>query len=188
MRVAGAVLAGGASRRMGRPKALEPVDGVPMARRAAAALIAAGIAPVVLVGGEPPWANALDLPLVADRWPGVGPVGGIATALLEAPAGVDAVVVVACDQPWLQPHDLVRLAAALADDPTLDVVVGRTVDRFRQPFPSAWRLAIGPVLASSVEAGQCRLLTVLDGLSVGEVVVDPGSMIDVDEPGDLPSS
>ena len=51
MPVAGAVLVGGASRRMGRPKALIEVDGSPMVVRVAAALSAGGCAPVRLIGG-----------------------------------------------------------------------------------------------------------------------------------------
>lgn len=171
---------------MGEPKALVPVDGTPMGRRAADALIAAGADPVVLVGGDPAWGDALSMSSVADRWPGQGPVGGVATALSEAPADVAAVLVVACDQPWLQPRDLNRLVAALVADPTLDVVVGRTTDRYRQPFPSAWRPSVGPGLVDLVEAGHRRLLEVLDLLIIGEVTLDPASMLDVDEPGDLP--
>ena len=49
---AGVVLTGGASRRMGRDKALLPVDGVPMAVRVATAMIAAGAHPVVALGGD----------------------------------------------------------------------------------------------------------------------------------------
>ena len=49
---AGAVLCGGASRRMGTDKAFVEVGGQPMAERVAAALEEAGCAPVVFVGGE----------------------------------------------------------------------------------------------------------------------------------------
>lgn len=181
-------MAGGDSRRMGRPKALVPVDGVAMGRRAAAALLAAGADPVVLVGGQQGWAEILELDAVSDRWPGFGPVGGIATAVSEAPSGTDVVLVAACDQPWIHPPDLVRMADALADDPTLDVVIGRTVDQSSQPFPAAWRSTAATVLTGMVQSGQRRLLTVFDALSVGEVAVDPLSMVDIDEPGDLPGS
>ena len=114
-----------------------------MGQRAATALTAAGAEPVVMVGGDQAWADALDLTLVADQWPGLGPVGGIATALSGLPPGIDVLLVVACDQPWLQPRDLVALSQALVEDPTLDVVVGRTSDQYRQPFPAAWRPTIG---------------------------------------------
>ena len=128
---------------MGRPKVLVPVAGTAMGRRAATALMAAGAEPVFLVGGDPAWARALDLTLVADRWPGLGPVGGIATALSAIPPAVDVLLVVACDQPWLQPRDLIALAQALLADPALDVVIGRTPDRTGQPFPAAWRPRVG---------------------------------------------
>lgn len=170
---------------MGQPKALVPVDGIPMGRRAADALRTAGADPVVSIGGDPAWADALSLTIVADRWPGRGPVGGIATALLEAPVDTEVVLVVACDQPWLEPVDLARLAAALVADPTLDVVVGRAPRHLRQPFPSAWRPSLGPALADMVAAGRRRLLGVLDELAVGTVTLDPRSMLDVDEPDDL---
>ena len=51
MIVAGAILAGGQSSRMGRTKALIEIDGQPMARRVAMSLTAAGVAPVVIYGG-----------------------------------------------------------------------------------------------------------------------------------------
>ena len=158
-----------------------------MGQRAAAALTSAGAEPVVMVGGDPAWAATLGLPLVADRWPGYGPVGGIATALSALPSGVDLLLVVACDQPWLQARDLVALSLALVEDPTLDVVIGRTTDGSRQPFPAAWRPTVGPALAAMVDAGERRLLRVIDQLSVGEVAIDPVSATDIDEPSDLPT-
>ncbi len=157
-----------------------------MGQRAATALIEAGADPVVLVGGDPAWADALDLTLVADRWPGLGPVGGIATALSALSADVEVLLVVACDQPWIQPRDLVALVQALVEGPMLDVVVGLTPDRSRQPFPAAWRPTVGPALAAMVEAGERRLLGVIDQLSVGAVAIDPASASDIDEPSDLP--
>ena len=50
--VAGILLAAGAATRMGRTKQLLPVDGVPMVRRAAETLRAAGCAPLIVVTGH----------------------------------------------------------------------------------------------------------------------------------------
>jgi molybdopterin-guanine dinucleotide biosynthesis protein A len=83
VRVVGAVLTGGASKRMGQEKALIEVDNVPLARRVANALLAGGVERVVLVGGHEGVAAELWLEGVVDRWSAIGPLGGITTALLD---------------------------------------------------------------------------------------------------------
>src|SRR5690606_15244567 len=78
----GVVLCGGRSRRFSPTvdKAMVEVDGVPMARRVAHALRAAGATGVVAVGGEREAAEALGLRWRADEVPQEGPVGGIVSA------------------------------------------------------------------------------------------------------------
>ena len=93
-RAAGAVLAGGASSRMGADKAFIAVGGVPMVLRAVTALRAAGADPVAVVGGDGPRLQGLGLSYISDRYPGEGPLGGIITALgaRRRPAGDDLVL------------------------------------------------------------------------------------------------
>ena len=52
LRVAGVVLAAGASRRMGRNKMLLELEGEPLVRRAARRALEAGLTPVVVVLGH----------------------------------------------------------------------------------------------------------------------------------------
>jgi molybdopterin-guanine dinucleotide biosynthesis protein A len=99
MTVAGAVLCGGSSRRMGVDKALLEIGGVAMAERVARVLDAVHCEPVIFVGGDPSLAE-LGRRQIADRWPGEGPLGGVITALY-ALADADAVIVAACDLPDL---------------------------------------------------------------------------------------
>jgi molybdopterin-guanine dinucleotide biosynthesis protein A len=180
--VAGAVLVGGASRRMGRPKPVLEVGGVPMADRVAAALRQAGCAPVHFVGSGP--LPAGDEPLrVPDRWPGAGPLGGVITALLHA--GSD-VVVAACDLPDLDP-DTVRAVLAAPGAPDVAVVVATTARL--EPALARWnRRAVGP-LRELFEAGERALHVALDGLDaaggVVRVAVDPAALRNVNTPGDL---
>ena len=101
---AAAVLAGGASRRMGRDKATLAVGGVELASLVLAA--AARVAdPVVLVAPDGHPARRLGAPAVAD--PGQGPLTALAAALgaLEA----EHVLVLAADHPGLRVELLAHL-------------------------------------------------------------------------------
>ena len=96
----GAVLAGGASSRMGTDKAFIEIEGEPMVVRAVESLRAAGAERTVVVGGDAGRLSAMGLNTVADRYPGQGPLGGVITALgvLDTlGAGADAVVTLPCD-------------------------------------------------------------------------------------------
>jgi molybdopterin-guanine dinucleotide biosynthesis protein A len=107
MLLAAAVLAGGASRRMGTDKASIEVGGVALYARVTAA--AATVAdPVVLVAPAGHPAAGLGPPVLND--PGEGPLAAVATAL----AGLDTprVLVLAADHPDLHPA-LLRLLASV---------------------------------------------------------------------------
>ena len=77
MTFAGVVLAGGASRRMGRTKALLDIDGRAMADRVLDALRALGADPLFVFGGDPDELSVLDAPVVSDPRQGEGPVAGV---------------------------------------------------------------------------------------------------------------
>lgn len=107
----GAVLAGGAGRRFGGRKAGALVGGRPMVRRAVEAL-AAVTGDVVVVSPTPVPEGGV--PVVADRTPGKGPLGGLEAALHEAAArGRDGVLLLACDLPLMRPWLLEAVARAL---------------------------------------------------------------------------
>src|SRR5436190_11510610 len=89
------VLTGGASRRMGRDKALLPVGGVAMAARVASALRKAGADDITCVGGDLDGLRALGLDAIEDEWPGEGPVAGLLAGMANATH--DVVVFTACD-------------------------------------------------------------------------------------------
>src|SRR5215218_5397944 len=118
--VAGAVLAGGASRRMGRDKATLVVGGVELASLALA--VAARVAdPVVLVAPEGHPARRLAAAPVAD--PGRGPLAALAAALGALDA--DHVLVLAGDHPGLRVELLAHLVALAGRRPVADRPPGR---------------------------------------------------------------
>ena len=125
----GAVLAGGASSRMGTDKAFIEMAGELMVVRAVDALRSAGAAPTLVVGGDSGRLDALRLDHVPDRCPGQGPLGGVITALgALGPLGVsgrDAVVTLPCDvvAPEAAAIRCVLDALAATDPSAVDVVV-----------------------------------------------------------------
>jgi molybdenum cofactor guanylyltransferase len=185
--VAAAVLAGGASRRMGRDKATLAVGGVELASLALAA--AARVAdPVVLVAPEGHPARRLAAAPVAD--PGEGPLAALAAALAALDA--DHVLVLAGDHPGLRVELLAHLAG-LADR-------GEAVACRRgpglEPLVAVYRRAPALALARARladPAGDRSLTGLLAGLRTLVVEeaqwrpLDPDgrSFVDLDDPADL---
>lgn len=177
----GAVLAGGASSRMGRDKALIEIDGVAMVTMAVDALREAGAADVWVVGGDRAAIEALGHRWVPDLHPGEGPLGGVVTALTEATAEV--VAVLACDHVAAAAPAVRTVVGALGDgDVAVPVVDGRS-----QTLHAAWRRSALERLDTVFAAGG---RSVRDGLAVLDVVQildgDPCWFADADTPADLP--
>jgi molybdenum cofactor guanylyltransferase len=187
--VAGAVLAGGASRRMGRDKATLVVGGVELASLALA--VAARVAdPVVLVAPEGHPARRLAAAPVAD--PGRGPLAALAAALAALDA--DHVLVLAGDHPGLRVELLAHLVA-LAGRVEAEAVACRRGPRL-EPLVAVYRRAPALALARSRLAdptGDRSLTGLLAGLRTLVVEepqwrpLDPDgrSFVDLDDPADL---
>ncbi len=181
-RVLGAVLAGGASRRMGSDKSLIELAGVPFIVRVADALRAGGCDPVVTVGGEQERLTSLGLEVRADRTPGAGPLDGVIRAL-EAAGGSPAMVV-ACDMPWLSATLVGALVDALRrSSGALDVVVARG-ERL-EPLCAVWAPSALPVLVAAFDDGERAVHRTFDRLRVGEVAVGADEVRNVNTPADL---
>ncbi|GLH69185.1 hypothetical protein GETHPA_07180 [Geothrix rubra] len=121
MSVAAVVLAAGSGRRMGGPKALLVVDGETLLRRAARTALAAGCTPVVAVVG--PWApdlEDLEVLVVPNPQADEGMASSIRAGLAALPEGVEAVLLLAVDQPAVDPgllRDLLALFRASGGRP-----------------------------------------------------------------------
>ena len=191
----GALLAGGAGRRMGRDKRLIEIDGEPMVRRAARALGAGSDSLLIVVTPGRPLAAELVADLgariVEDRVSDAGPLGGLEVALAEARH--DLVVVAAADMPWLAAavvrHLVERLAAA---DPATDAVAIAT-DRGPEPLLAAYRRRVLPTVTRLLDGGERRMTALLEALTVAAIPpaewrqLDPSgrSARNVNQPADL---
>ena len=177
----GVVLAGGASTRMGRDKALVTVRGTPMARRVADALTAAGAAEVFCVGGDAGALAAAGLDHRADDDPGAGPLAAVVTALRDATH--DVVFVAACDLVDPDPEAIRATLDALNEDHDAAVPTDGTNP---QPLHAAYKRTALECLEAARAEGERSITRALARLRVAEVTgIAAGALRDADTPSDL---
>jgi molybdopterin-guanine dinucleotide biosynthesis protein A len=117
--VTGVILAGGESRRYGKNKALVEIDGIPLIGKVVSVMQRV-FHHVVLITNTPDEYTSLKLPMYEDLIKGLGPLGGIFTALMTI--GNEAGFFVACDMPSLN-RELIHHMVKVSDD--FDAVVPR---------------------------------------------------------------
>jgi molybdopterin-guanine dinucleotide biosynthesis protein A len=144
-----AILAGGASTRMGRDKALLDDGRGPVLARLAAVGLQCGL-PVLVVGRLAP----ADWPLpevgfVVDDQPGAGPLGGLATALAHAAP----VLAVACDLAGLTTQALTWLRHTAGRTSLVDGLV-TTRNGLIEPLFACYTARCRPLIARRLAGGQ----------------------------------
>jgi molybdenum cofactor guanylyltransferase len=179
--IAGFILAGGESSRMGVDKGLLQIAGVPMIVRAARLAESVLGAPAVVVG-TPEKYRGLGLRAMADDWPGCGPLGGIATALRASAA--DWNLIVACDLPYLTPQwleYLLQRARDSAEEAVVPMNLGPANKRGAEPLCAVYHQGCEPSLRRALEQGVRK---VTDGLAELRVeVIEPAKWKGFDSDG-----
>lgn len=192
--IAGVLLAGGLSRRMGGgDKALMVLAGRPLIQHAAARLAPQVGTLILNANGDPVRFASLGLPVVADEstdFP--GPLAGVLAALhwvaRERPAA-RAVVSVSADAPFV-PVDLVgRLVDSIGD---ARVAVAQSRGR-RHHVIGLWRIEVAGEIADALARGERKVESMVDRLgavavpfddaAIGGEAVDP--FFNINTPEDL---
>ena len=152
-----AVLAGGQSRRMGRDKALLPLGGQTLIERVIAAARPLGY-PCLIIG-DPSSYTHLGLPVHPDRRPGLGPLGGLYTALSATAAPV---LLLACDLPFLTPDFLRYLVNRRGPH---QAVVPHTATGL-QPLCALYEPSCLAAVEAAIQADQLGMRNLLSNLSL----------------------
>jgi molybdopterin-guanine dinucleotide biosynthesis protein A len=173
------VLAGGASRRMGRPKAWLAVGQTILVRWVADRL-APDFEEVLVSFAEPEQLEApIPYRVVFDRKLAAGPMAGIEAGLTAARH--DPVFAIACDMPFVT-RDMAAQAVAAAR--TCDAAVPR-LDGRPEPVCAAYRKSALPHITECLNAGRRRATDVLSSLDVTWLEnVDPSAVRSLNTPDD----
>jgi len=172
--IAGFILAGGESTRMGRDKALLELDGAALVVRTAR--LVETVSGTMTIVGAPESLGGLGFTVLADDWPGAGPLGGIATALHASNASWN--LIVACDLPyltkaWLE-HIVARALASAAD------AVLPMNERGAEPLCAMYQKECEPVIRAALERGTRKVTDGLAGLRVEPIAPSEWKAFDSD--------
>lgn len=184
--MAGIILTGGRSARMGKDKALLPWGRATLLEHVAG-LVESVTSPILIVADSRARFDGFGWRVAEDIYPGEGPLGGIITGLEAAGPGFH--VVVACDLPLLQPSLLQFVIDVIPRDEesALDVTNGEssdgdgreqtdaivpTVNGRREPLCAVYNGNAIPKLRRAIEVGERsvhRVLAKLNCLWIEEV-------------------
>jgi len=137
---------------MGRDKAFLELGGRPLIEIVIEQMARVCAEVLVVASDTQPYAG-LGVPVVKDRFRGVGVLGGL-HAGLEA-ASYELALAVGCDMPFLNP-DLLRAFAGWAEG--FDVVVLRRGE-YVDPLHGAYRRTCLPDMEAAIRAGERRIVS-----------------------------
>lgn len=176
------VLVGGKARRFGRDKLKEPMPG------ASTMLVDAPISAlrqafgdcVALVGHCDEAVRTRGDLVIEDNYPGIGPCGGVLSALEWAQGDV---FVLAGDVPRLSPGVVHMIIHAGAEEPQAWAVLART-GRL-EPCIGIYRQPMREVLRARVESGAYSLVDAIPPERLQTVKIDETEAVNVNTPRDL---
>src|SRR5437588_6157034 len=161
MNVAGIVLCGGQSKRMGRPKAWLPFAGEIMLPRVVR-LLGEAVSPILVVAAPdqdvPPVPPEVEI--VRDEEKGRGPLQGLAAGLDKLAGRADAAYLSSCDVPFLQPAFVRRLIELLGDHA---ICVPR-VGEYHHPLAAVYRVAAADTVRRLLAENRLRPFFLFDAV------------------------
>ncbi len=184
--LAGLVLTGGASTRLGQDKAVLPIDGERLVDRTVR-LLSDVCAPVIEVG--PGYSS---LPFISEQPPSSGPLVALAAGIdvLRQQGFTGGAIVLAVDLPRLAPALLDWLVAYPGDHSVVPIVDDRA-----QTLCARYNASALDAVSALVKNGERSLQSLLNVISVNRASIDewgevvtPECFFDIDTPEDLDRS
>lgn len=176
--LAGFVLVGGQSRRMGRDKALLPWDDQFLAQHVADCLLE--VTDSVSLLGDPARYGHLGFDCIPDLRPGLGPLSGIEAMLFARRA--ERNLLLACDMPGVPVTHLQALAQTSGACVVTEDQTGQT-----HPLCAVYDVTLLPAVQSALDRGRLRLQDLIRELNPC-IVRYPGVLANINTSEDLLSA
>lgn len=175
---AGVILAGGQSSRMGSPKALLGwKDGCFLDQ----AIDTLWVFDRLLLSANEPVYRQFGCPVLEDRHRGIGPLGALYTALLDA--GREWVFLLPCDMPFFRTETVLELFAQV--DPDRDEACVFRANGHLFPTVGLYSRRLLPAVERQIASGNYRLRDLFRGRAVRVIPAErPGEFINVNTPGE----
>ncbi len=160
-----AIIAGGKSGRFGSDKSIYVYNGKTLIE-----YVVDKVSPVFsdisIIAPDGEKFNFLNLPVIADIVPRMGPIGGIYTAVQTLNA--ERIFIFPCDMPYLN-TEFIRYMADIP--PLYDIVVPMVQGRY-EPLHAIYSKNCLPAIKRNIDAGDYRMSGFYDGLNIREVAED----------------
>ncbi len=169
-----AIMAGGKSSRMGRDKSFVNLSGKPMIEHVLEKVSDIG-EELFIISNNPSKYQHLALPTYTDIIPGMGPLGGLYTALYKS--SKSHVLVIACDMPWLN-RPLLRYLISIRDQ--AEAIVPRWT-KHPEPLHAVYSQDCLPAIKDRLSAGKLKMVSFYELINV--LFVEKSKIIQFDPSG-----
>jgi len=165
MEVTGIILAGGKSSRMGTDKGLQKLCGKPLIQYALEAL--SGLCSTIIISSSSEAYKSLGYKVIADVFPGIGPMGGIYSALKQS--DTEANLVLSCDLPFVS----TKLMSYILDHSKgYKVAVPWLGDQHYEPLCGFYHLSIVAQISAYIQGNNFKLPDLFDEIKINRLVIN----------------
>jgi len=148
------ILAGGKSSRFGENKALYNYEGKPLVQRIVDT-VSSVLPRIGIIANQPELYEFLGLPIHTDIIPGLGPIGGIYTALKNSTT--QHVFITACDMPDISPR-LIEYMISVADNHDVTIPF---IEDFYEPLHAIYSRSCIDTINKMIARDERRIHTFL---------------------------
>ena len=165
MKITGIILAGGKSSRMGTDKGLLELCGKPLISYAIEALT--GLCQNIIISSSSDAYLPFGYKVIADEYPGIGPMGGIYSALKQSKTEKN--LVLSCDLPFASTE---LLSFILKNSEGYQVAVPWQGDQHYEPLCGFYSLSVLDPMHAFIQNGNYKLPDLFKTIHINRLIIN----------------